>query len=381
MQEGAATTARDSRRARTWHSVGWLGWALAAAACVQLAPSPVYVALVIGVAWLVVEVHAEDGPYRRAFPALVALGVVFSLVRVVLAALTTHNGIDVWMTLPELTVPRLLGGFTLGGTIEAGVVLQALASGFTIVGMMAVFGAFNAVASHYELVQSSPRAFHELGLVTTVALAFVPSTIESVSAVREADRARTGGRVVRRGRALRLAVPVLERGLERAIALSESMDARGFAYGGATAKDRGASWCGLGALIALGGAFLALVGRATPVAVALGLLGGALVVTAVVLASVGTARVRYRHRRAGARDWAMVGVACLAPAALGLVSLLGERSLTWYASPLQWPTFEPLVALALLPLLAPLAVPSTFRRQPAALDHPDQRPIVVEAVS
>ena len=62
--------------------------------------------------------------------------------------------------------------------------------------MMAVFGAFNAIVSHYELVQSSPRAFHELGVVTTVALAFVPSTIESVSAVREADRARTGGRSV-----------------------------------------------------------------------------------------------------------------------------------------------------------------------------------------
>lgn len=354
---------RTRRRARSWHSGAWLGWALAGAGAVQLAPSPVYVALVIGIAWLIVEMFAEDGPYRRAFPALLLVGVIFSLVRVTLAALTTHNGIDIWVTLPEVTVPRLLGGFTLGGTIEAGVVLWALASGFTIIGMMAVFGAFNAIASHYELVQSSPRVFHELGLVVTVALAFVPSTIESVSAVREADRARTGGRIVRRGRALRLVVPVLERGLERAIALSESMDARGFGRGGASRHDRAAGWCGLAGMLAFAGAFLALVGRSTPAAIALGVLGALLVGAAVVLASTRTPRVRYRHRRMGRRDWQMVAVAALTPLALGVASLAGEASLTWYPSPLRWPAFEPLVALALLPLLAPLVLPAPFVRQ------------------
>ena len=40
---------------------------------------------------------------------------------------------------------------------------------------------------------------------------------------------KAGGRVVRRGRLVRLTVPILESGLERAMALAESMDARGFA--------------------------------------------------------------------------------------------------------------------------------------------------------
>ena len=169
----------------------------------------------------------RTGPTAGRSRVLLAIGVGFTVFRIVISGLTAHpRRIDVLMTLPQVTMPRLLGGFTLGGTVEAGVVLQTLAQGFAIVGMMAVFGAFNAIASHYELVQSSPRAFHELGVVTTVALAFVPSTIESVSAVREADRARTGGRSIRRGRILRSIVPVLERGMERAVALSESMDAR-----------------------------------------------------------------------------------------------------------------------------------------------------------
>lgn len=340
---------------RPWHSVAWLIWAIAGAATVQLAPSPVYVAVVIGIAWLVVEVHAPPGPYRRAFPALLAIGVTFALIRVVLTALTAHKGADVLFTLPDFTMPRLLGGFMVGGTVEAGVVLQSLSEGFAIVGMMAVFGAFNAIASHYELVQSSPRAFHELGVVTTVALAFVPSTIESISAVHEADKARTGGQTVRRGRVLRLVVPVLERGLERAVSLSESMDARGFGYGGSTRADQAAGWCGLGALLALAGSFVALVGRARPAALGLVGAGVALLVAATVLASGSRrARPRYRHRRMVRADWVMVAIAISAPVLLGVLSLGGVDSLVWSTDPLVWPTFEPLVALAVLPLLAPL---------------------------
>ena len=56
------------------HAVTWLLWALAAAACVQLAPSPVYVALVTAIAFLVVSVHRLDGTLARAFPILVTLG-------------------------------------------------------------------------------------------------------------------------------------------------------------------------------------------------------------------------------------------------------------------------------------------------------------------
>ncbi len=344
--------------------MAWLVWAVAAAGSVQLAPSPVYVAFVIGIAWLIVEVQAPDGPYRRAFPALLAVGVVFALIRVVLSALTAHNGVDVLVTLPNVTMPRLLGGFTVGGSVEAPVVLQSLSQGFAIVGTMAVFGAFNAIASHYELVQSSPRAFHELGVVTTVALAFVPSTIESIGAVREADRARAGNRSVKRGRLLRLIVPVLERGLERAVALSESMDARGFGYGGSTGSDQAAGWCGLGALLALAGAFVALVGRARPAAIGLGLLGIALLVIAAMLASGHTRdRRRYRHRRMRAPDWLMVAIALCSPLLLGVMGLRGEGSLVWSTSPLHWPTFEPLVALAFVPLLVPLVrIPSPAPR-------------------
>ena len=358
VQTRATTVGSHAESARaavaTWHAGVWLVWALAAAACVQLATSPVYVALVIGIAALAVSIHARPGPYARAFPVLVGIGVVFAVVRMVLTVATTHGLGTVLFTTPDFTLPQLLGGFTVGGTVELPVILQSLAEGFAIVGMMAVFGAFNGVVTHSELVQSTPRAFYEVGLVVVVALAFVPSTLAAIGDVRDADRARTGGRVVRRGRLLRQIVPILELGMERAVTLAESMDARGFARTGAGPRDRAAGWWGVASLLALGGAFVALIGERRTLAAVLGLGGAIGLAGAVMLASSGAKRARYRPRRMTGADWLVVGAVLAAPVGLAVCSIVGDSSLLWYASPLRWPSLHVVPALTLLPLLVPV---------------------------
>ena len=337
----------------SFHAVAWLVWALAAAASVELAPSPVYVALVLAVAFVVVSAHALDGPLARAFPVLLVVGMVFAVVRVLLTAATTHAGGDALFTTPDLTLPRLLGGFQVGGPVEISVVLQAAAESFAVVGVMAVFGAFNAVVSHHQLVQSAPKAFYETGLIVTVAIAFVPATVATVARVREADKARTGGTVVRRGRLLRLCVPILENGLERALLLAESMDSRGFAAQGAGRADRVTAWCVLAGLVGMGGAFVALVARARVPALVLAALAVAAVGVATAVSSRRATRTSYRPRRMSGRDWALVATSLVAPAGLALLALAGDDSLTWAASPLRLPSFDPLAALALVALTAP----------------------------
>lgn len=345
------------------HAVTWLVWAVAAAACVQVAPNPLYVALVLAISFLVVSAHKLDTTLARAFPILVGLGVVFAIIRVVLTALTTHSPtIDgppehLWFTLPAVTLPRLLGGFTVGGTIEGDVVLYAAAQAFAVVGILGAFGVFNAVASHHELVQAAPRAFHEPGLIVTVALAFVPSTMTAVTDAREADRARTGGRVVRRGRLVRLTVPIVESGLERAVKLAESMDARGFARQARGRADRWAAWLGLGALLALGGAFVALIGRRSELAAVAGGLGGLALVGAVVLSSRSVATSRYRPRRFTRLDVGVGAVAVLAPIGLALLSTVGHQQLWWTATPLAFPSFSWGAAACLALLAVPVLVP------------------------
>ena len=324
------TRAQNSAE-RPWHACTWLVWAIAATASLQIAPSPLYVALVIAIATLVVSVYGLDSPYARAYPLLVGLAMVFAALRVALTALTTHGGPHVLFTLPSLTLPNWLGGFTVGSSIEGPIIAQAAYEGFVIVGVVAVFAAFNAVVSHYELVQSLPRAFHELGLVVAVGVAFVPTTITAIHDVREADRARTGGRVVRRGRLVRQIVPVLETGLERAITLAESMDSRGLA-----------------------GAFVALVAGESTVALVLVCTGFGAVVLAMVVASTGSTRVRYRPRRLTRADVALMAAVCAAPIALTVLSIAGDASLVWVASPLRWPALHVLPVIALGALVAPL---------------------------
>jgi energy-coupling factor transport system permease protein len=345
-------------RTATWHAGVWLVWALAAAACIELAPSPVYVALVIGIASVAVSIHSRPGPYARAFPLLLAVGAFFAVVRMLLTVATTHGLGDVLFTTPHFGLPQLLGGFTVGGTVELPVMLQSLAEGFAIVGVMGVFGAFNSVVSHSELVESTPRAFFELGLVIVVGLAFVPSTLSAIHDVRDADRARTGGRVVRRGRLLRQVVPVLELGLERAVTLAESMDSRGFARAGASPRDRAAGWWGVISLLLLGGSFVALIGDAGTVAAVLGIAGALGLGAAILLASSDPRRTRYRPRTMRRADWVVAAIALLAPAAMATVSWADDSSLVWFANPLAWPTLHLLPALALLPLLAPALLPA-----------------------
>jgi energy-coupling factor transport system permease protein len=339
----------------------WLCWAIAAAASVQLAPNPVYVAVVIAISAVIVEGHAVDGPLRGAFPVVLLAGVAFAVLRLVLTVLTTHGVGEILFRLPQTTLPRIVGGFTVGGTVELPVVARAAAEGWALLGILAAFGAFNAVVSHYELVQSAPRAFYEVGLAVTVALAFVPSTIAAVGAVREADRARTGGRVVRRGRLLRQVVPILETGMERAVALAESMDSRGFGHGRTTTSDTVAGWLTLLALLSLAASFVALVARATGTATLVATVGVAALVGAVGAASRSTARRRYRRRRLTTSERLLAAATCLSPVGLALLAARGDATLAWPGEQLRLPGISAVALVALATLAAPALLQGSDR--------------------
>lgn len=343
-------------------------WALAGVVVVQLAPSPLCVTLLLATAGLVTAAH-RVGP-AGTFRLLVLAGVAMALIRVALTTLTTHGVGVVWFTLPEVTLPRLLGGFTLGGTVEREVVLQALAEGYAVVALLAVFGAFNSVVSHHELLGSAPRAFHEAGLVVTIAAAFVPSTVASWQASRDADRARTGGVVRHRGRIARTVVPVLETGMERSLRLADSMDSRGFARHPPGPADSAAAWGALLALAALAGSFVALVGRRTPLAAGLAVAGGLLLLGSVTLASRASPRRRYRPRALTREDALVLATNLLAVVLVAAASVQGEPSLRWSASPLEAPGLALLPALGVLALAVPAALPTIPVPVPARESEP-----------
>jgi energy-coupling factor transport system permease protein len=354
VQEVRSTSAPTG--AARLHAVTWLVWAVCAGTCVQLAPNPLTVTVVLAISWLVVQAHGTGNELAKAFPILLAVGAIFGLVKVALTVLTTHGIGVVLVTVPELTLPTLLGGFTVGGTLEDIVLARALAEAYAIVGIMGAFGAFNAVVSHDELVRSMPRAFHEPGVILTVGLAFVPATIGSVRQAQESDRARTGGEVVRRGRLIRLAVPLLERGMERAVLLSESMESRGFARGEPSTGERRAASLALAGTLALGASLVALVGHSNTVAVGALTLGIVLLAAAVTMASDGSGRTRYRPRPVTSLDYGLMAVLAAAPIALLVLGAGGAAHLQWPGDTLTVPGVDPGAILALLLLAAPALV-------------------------
>lgn len=350
-----------------FHAASWLVWALSGAAIVQLAPNPALLLLILGVAAAVVATCVIDGPLARAFPQLLAVGVTFGVLRVVLLSLTTHGVGDVWFRVPELTLPRIVGGFTVGGTVEGDVVLQAAAESLQLVALLGVFGAFNSVVAHYELVGLLPRAYHEVGLVVSVALAFVPSVLTGLHEVREADRARAGGEPVRRRRSGRLLLPVLERGLDRSIALSESMDSRGFAYEQPTRSEQTGSFLALGGVVAVGAAGVALVGQERGWATGLLILGAITLGVAGWLSSRNRDRTRYRPRRMDRNDVVMALAAASAAIIVVVASLAGDGRLRW--TPGDGLNVSAAGLVAVLALLAPAALPGRVAAQePAATD-------------
>jgi energy-coupling factor transport system permease protein len=324
---------------------------------VQLGPSPVYVTVAILAAVLVVEVHGRRTALARAFPVMVALASAFGIIRVLITALTTHGTGDVvWLTLPaHATLPDWLGGFTIGGAIERGPVLQSLADAYWVVGFVTVFAAWNAVVSHHEVLRAVPRAFHEPALVVTVAIAFVPSTVSAVRDVLLAERARCGGTPRRRGRLRRLVIPVFEGGIERAVNLAESMDSRGLGYGRPETSETVAGWCVLLALLAFAGGFVALVSNANVAAYTVFAIGAVAFAGAVVVASRGHRRARYRPQPITRTD---IGVTASAVATAVVVALLAPG----HRATLHWSSYSPLhaptVDLVMVAAYATLALPA-----------------------
>jgi energy-coupling factor transporter transmembrane protein EcfT len=164
---------------------------------------PVYLLLLWAVAWFVYATHRVPGPEARSFRLFLVAGLITVALRTGLAVL---------------------------GTVNASNVAFAFLEGLRLATILVVFGTFNAVTDPFGVVRLAPRRFHEPALAAALALSIAPRTVASVARVREAQRLR--GIQVSPLRTLpALAVPVLESGMEQAVTLAESMDARGHGRG------------------------------------------------------------------------------------------------------------------------------------------------------
>jgi energy-coupling factor transport system permease protein len=189
--------------ARPIHPGAWIVWATCTGAVAFVTTDPVYLFLLWAVSWFVYANHRSDAATARSFRIFLVGAVVAVVLRTALVFFGTISVAN--------TAFSFLEGLRLGT-------------------ILVIFGTFNAVTDPFGLVRMAPRQFHEPALAAALALSIAPRTVSSIGRVREAQRLR--GLTVRGARSLpALAVPVLERGMDEAHTLAESMDARGHGRG------------------------------------------------------------------------------------------------------------------------------------------------------
>jgi energy-coupling factor transport system permease protein len=187
----------------TVHPGAWIAWATAAGLVALTTTNPFYLLPLAASSWLVYAACRSDGPTARSFRVF-AIVALFSIV--------------------------IRTSLVLLGPINRGSVLAAMLEGLRLGVLLIVFGTFNSVTDPYRLLRFAPRRWHEPALAAALALSIAPRTIAAVGRVREAQRLR--GIEVSRWRAVpAVAVPVLATGMEEAVTLAESMDARGHGRG------------------------------------------------------------------------------------------------------------------------------------------------------
>jgi energy-coupling factor transport system permease protein len=185
------------------HPGAWIAWATCAGLVAFSTTNPVYLVPLVVVAWFVYAACSRPGPASRSFRAFAVFGVVALSIRTALV---------------------------LFGTVDASNVAYAFLEGLRLATLLVVFGTFNAVEDPSAVLRLAPRRFHEPALAAALALCLAPRTIDAASRVREAQALR-GIRAGRLPSLRALAIPVLETGMEEALTLAESMDARGHGRG------------------------------------------------------------------------------------------------------------------------------------------------------
>ena len=364
MARRAGSRSRAARRGPAIHPGAWVVWLLATVAALLSTRNPVYLAVIL----LCIAATLRAGralAFSPQFPlSLWRFGLIVITLSAAFNGLMSHFGQTVLFTLPA-SIP-LIGGAV---TLEA-VVYGAL-NGLVLTAMFAAFLALYQATPTYALIRLIPRAFYPVGVVVSVAVAYVPTTLDQFGQIREAQRLR--GHQVRGARDwLPLAMPLLVSGLERAMQLAEAMTARGFGNVGSPGNDARPARSGdvsrglvvFGLILLAGGVAANLLGVGS-LGTALIAAGGVSVVAALWLQGRGVKRTSYRPQPWTAADWLVVAGSLLV-AVLYLLPLPGvdQTSLAYSPYPmLSIPAVNPLIALGTLGLAMPALISTLMTRK------------------
>jgi len=202
----------------TFDARAWMVWIAVAAVIVIVARNPLYALTMLAVTIIVTAAFRRTSGDQQGV-SLLRIGALILIFSALYNALFVHVGETVILTLPDWPL--------IGGRITLEAMVEGASNGLTLLALLAVFMALNAIVPAGDLVRLVPVALHDLGLIVLIAITYIPETRRHLKRIREAQAIR--GHELHGFRDWRpLVIPLLIGGLERAMRLAETMVSRGY---------------------------------------------------------------------------------------------------------------------------------------------------------
>ena len=195
-------------------SRSWLVWGAACTVPLLMSRHPAIVLQLMLIVLTVRLVSLPSSALRWGW--FIRVAALFAVIGVLFNALTVRTGNQVAWEIPGL-----------GLSITWNAIIYGLVSGLAMITLVLTGVTTAAGLNWIALTRVLPRRLAPLAVSGSVAWSFVPGASQALAEIREAQSAR--GHEIRSGRdVLPIVVPLLDGSLNRALTMSEALEARGF---------------------------------------------------------------------------------------------------------------------------------------------------------
>lgn len=288
---------------RSLHPFAWWAWGIGIAVTASQTPGTLALILLCIGAAMVVYSKKSDQPWAKAFAIGVRLGLIAFLIRMIIGvSLSVPIPGNTLFTLPTIPLPDWMAGIRIGGPVTSERLAITATEGLTFFTLILAIAAASALANPKQGLRALPGVMHQAGVALIISTTLVPHFVTSIQRVKQARRLRGDQqRIAFR----KIAVPIFEDSLQRAINLGAAMESRGYGFNDSSTGRRFGSQILLSSVVVITigvSLFLAAINGA---AIAFGF-GIVLLMVGLVVANKSTKRTRYRPQIWKGSEWVVV---------------------------------------------------------------------------
>jgi energy-coupling factor transport system permease protein len=228
--------------ANTLHPGLWWLWSLSLAIELAKANSVLTTCIAIAFMGLLVLTSTQSSPWSGSYWVALKLGTWIIAIRLCMAIFVgvPYPGRTLF-TLPQISFPGWMSGIHLGGVVTAERLSITFHEAFVMAGVIACFGVATSLTSPHRVLRSIPVMFYEFGVAVVIATSLIPQFVASITRIRQAQKLRgQSGGSLRNWK--KIAIPLLEESLARALNLAASMDSRGYGFSRKRSRYRIQRW-------------------------------------------------------------------------------------------------------------------------------------------